>query len=152
MWKYFPAFIKAAFQVAFSQESLLNMHGRLLDQDWFHILMRLKSSIVKCPQCGTEIFLESTGETICGNHKLKPVGYLNFNMRSNRLVTVPIFKGSVLYNYHVDNSEDFKTVAAVIKEKAGKFGLENLTFGRKFYHKFWRRKFSTGYFELKFFS
>ena len=127
MWKYFPGFIKAAFQAAFSQESLLNMHGRLLDQDWFHILMRLKSSIVKCPQCGTEIFLESTRETICGNHKLKPVGYLNFDKRSNRLVTVPIFKGSVLYNYHVDNSEDFKTVAAVIKEKAGKFGLENQT-------------------------
>ena len=105
----------------------MNAHGRLLDQDWFHILMRLKSSIVKCPQCGAEIFLESTRETICGNHKVQPVGYLNFDKRSNRLVTVPIFKGAVLYNYHVDNSEDFKNVAALIKEKNGKFGLENKT-------------------------
>lgn len=127
MWKYFPGFIKSAFQAAFSQESLLKIQGRLLDQDWFHILMRLKSSIVKCPQCGSEVFLESTRETICGNHQLKPVGYLNFDRRSNRLITVPIFKDVVLYNYHVENSEDFKTVAAVIREKSGKFGLENQT-------------------------
>ena len=127
MWKYFPSFVKAAFQESFSQESLLQGRGRLLEQDWFNILMRLKSSIVKCPKCGEEIFLESDRETICGNHKIKPAGYLNFDKRSNQAVTVPIFKDAVLYNYHVDNSEDFKTVAAVMKEKPGKFGLENKT-------------------------
>ncbi len=127
MWKYFPSFVKAAFQESFSQESLLQGRGRLLEQDWFHILMRLKSSIVKCPQCGEEIFLESDRETICGKHKIKPVGYLNFEKRSNQAVTVPIFKDAVLYNYHVDNSDDFKNVAAVILEKPGKFGLQNKT-------------------------
>ena len=128
MWKYFPSFVKAAFQESFNQESLLNGRGRLLEQDWFNILMRLKSSIVKCPQCGEEIFLESDRETICGNHKIKAVGYLNFAKRSNQAVTVPIFKNAVLYDYHVDGaSEDFKNIAAVIKEKPGKFGLENKT-------------------------
>lgn len=127
MWKYFPSFVKEAFQISFSQESLLQGRGRLLEQDWFNILMRLKSSIVKCPQCGEEIFLESDRETICGKHKVKPVGYLNFDKRSNQVVTVPIFKDAALYDYHVDNSDDFKTVAAVIKEKPGKFGLENKT-------------------------
>ena len=128
MWKFFPSFIKKAFQDSFSQESLLNGRGRLLEQDWFNILMRLKSSIAKCPQCGEEIFLESDKETICKNHKIKPVGYLKFGKRSNQAVTVPIFKDIVLYDYHVDaSSEDFKTVAAVIKEKPGKFGLENKT-------------------------
>jgi len=125
MWKYFPSFVKEAFQQSFSQESLLNMRGRLLEQDWFNILMRLKSSIVRCPQCGEEIFLESDRETICNSHKIKPVGYLNFTRRSNQAVTVPIFKDAVLYDYHVSGSEDFETVAAVILEKPGKFGLEN---------------------------
>ena len=126
MWQFFPSFVKKAFQVSFSQESLLNGRGRLLEQDWFNILMRLKSSIVKCPQCGEEIFLESDKETVCGNHKIKPAGYLKFDKRSNQVVTVPIFKDAVLYNYHMStSSEDFKTVAAVIKEKPGKFGLEN---------------------------
>ncbi len=125
-WKYFPSFIKDAFQQSFSQDSLLNIRGRLLEQDWFNILMRLKSSIVRCPQCGEEIFLESDRETGCSKaHKIKPVGYLNFTKRSNQAVTVPIFKDAVLYDYHVSGSEDFETVAAVIHEKPGKFGLEN---------------------------
>lgn len=128
MWKYFPSFVKAAFQASFSQESLLKGRGRLLEQDWFNILMRLKSSIVKCPICGEEIFLESDRETICGKHKIKAVGYLDFEKRSNQAVTVPIFKDAVLYNYHMDiSSEDFETVAAVILEKPGKFGLQNKT-------------------------
>lgn len=127
-WKFFPSFVKDAFQQSFSQESLLKGRGRLLEQDWFNILMRLKSSIVKCPKCNDKIFIESDRETICGNHKVKPVGYLQFSKRSNQAVTVPIVGGAVLYNYHVDSSsEDFETIAAVIKEKPGKFGLENKT-------------------------
>lgn len=128
MWKYFPSFVKDAFQKSFSQESLLNGRGRLLEQDWFNILMRLKSSIVKCPQCGEEIFMESDRETVCNSHKVKPIGYLNFAKRSNQAVTVPIIGGAVLYDYHMNSaSENFETIAAVIKEKPGKFGLENKT-------------------------
>ena len=128
MWKYFPSFVKKAFQISFSQESLLNCRGRLLEQDWFNILVRLKSSVVKCPDCGEEIFLEKDKETVCKSKKIKPVGYLKFDKRSNQEVVVPIFQNAVLYNYHVDrSSEDFENIAAVIKEKPGKFGLENKT-------------------------
>ena len=128
LWNFFPSFIKDAFQQSFSQESLLHARGRLLEQDWFNILMRLKSSIVKCPQCGEEIFMESDRETVCKNHRVKPVGYLKFAKRSNQAVTVPIIGGAVLYKYHVDSSsEDFKTVAALVREKPGKFGLKNET-------------------------
>ena len=126
MWKFFPSFMHDAFRQSFSHDSLMNAHGRLLEQDWFNILMRLKSSIARCPQCGSEIFLESDRETICKAHRIKPSGYLNLDKRSNQVVTVPIFKDIVLYNYHLDSaSEDFKTIAAVIREKPGKFGLEN---------------------------
>ena len=80
MWKYFPSFLKAAFRQSFSQESLLNGKGRLLEQDWFHILMRLKSSLIRCPNCGEEIFLESDKATVCQSCKqtIKAAGYLNY--------------------------------------------------------------------------
>lgn len=128
MWKYFPSFLKKAFRQSFSQESLLEGRGRLLEQDWFNILMRLKSSLVRCTYCGEEIFLESDKATTCPNCKktIKAVGYLKFAKRSNQSVTVPIFKDAVLYDYHMNSSsEDFETVAAVILEKPGKFGLKN---------------------------
>lgn len=128
MWKIFPKFVQDAFQQSFSQESLMNGKNRLLENEWFNILVRLKSSIVICPYCGEEMFLESNAASVCPSCKksLKAAGYLNFPKRANREVTVPIFKGAVLYDYHMNSlSEDFNTEAAVILEKPGKFGLKN---------------------------
>ena len=99
-----------------------------MEQDWFNIFMRLKSSLVRCPYCGEGIFLESNKATVCPNCKktIKAVGYLKFDKRSNQTVAVPIFKDAVLYDYHMNSSsEDFETAAAVILEKPGKFGLKN---------------------------
>ena len=92
------------------------------------MLVRLKSSIVRCPHCGNEMFLESDAATTCPNCKrsVKAAGYLQFNKRANQIVTVPIFKDAVLYDYHMDSSsEDFETAAALILAKPGKFGLKN---------------------------
>ncbi len=128
MWKYFPSFVKDAFCRSFSQDSLLQSKGRLLEQDWFHVLVRLKSSIARCPNCGSEIFLESDRATPCQacKNSVKAVGYLKFAKRSNLDVTTPIFKGITLYDYHMNSSSsDFTTVAAEILEKPGKFGLQN---------------------------
>ncbi len=128
MWKIFPSFVQKAFQQSFSQESLLNGKNRLLENEWFNILARLKSSIVRCPHCGEEMFLESDKISVCQSCKksVKAVGYLKFPKRANREVTVPIFKGALLYDYHINSaSEDFDTEVAVVLEKPGKFGLKN---------------------------
>ena len=128
MWNIFPSFVKKAFQQSFGQESLLQGKNRLLENEWFNILVRLKSSIVRCPHCGEEMFLESNKASLCQACKksVKAAGYLNFSKRANREVTVPIFKGAVLYDYHMNSSsEDFDTEAAVVLEKPGKFGLKN---------------------------
>lgn len=129
MWKLFPRFVQDAFLQAFSQESLLKGQNRLLENEWFNILMRLKSSIVRCPNCGEEIFLESDKPTLCSGtckQKLMAAGYLKFPRRANREVTVPIFKDAVLYEYHMNSaSDDFETKAAVVLQKPGKFGLRN---------------------------
>lgn len=128
LWGFFPSFIQAAFRQSFSQESLLESKDRLLEQAWFNILMRLKSSLVRCPYCGEEMFLESDRATVCQSCKrtVKAVGYLQFDKRAGQDVTVPIFKDAVLYDYHMNSlSEDFATKAAVVLEKPGKFGLKN---------------------------
>lgn len=128
LWGFFPSFIQAAFRQSFSQESLLGGKERLLEQAWFNILMRLKSSLVRCPYCGEEMFLESDKATVCQSCRksVKAVGYLQFGNRAGQDVSVPIFKDAVLYDYHMNaSSEDFETKAAVILEKPGKFGLKN---------------------------
>jgi DNA-binding helix-hairpin-helix protein with protein kinase domain len=128
-WPCFPSFIQKAFKKSFSQESLLQANGRLLEQEWLHLLVQLKSSIVKCPNCDAEMFLESDGETICPDCKnhVKPVGYLKFaKKRSNIEICIPIFEGVSLYEYHMsDTSEDYQTEVATVIVKPGKFGLQN---------------------------
>lgn len=128
MWQYFPSFVKEAFQKSFSSNSLLRGRGRLLESEWIHILMRLKSSLVKCPHCGSEIFLESSNITVCPNCKkhTEAVGYFEFAPRTNVTINVPIFEDVRLYGYHMNNySTDFFNEIAIVREKPGKFGLEN---------------------------
>lgn len=128
-WPCFPKFIQKAFVKSFSQESLLKAQGRLQESEWIHLLIQLKSSIIKCPRCGSEMFLESNGETICPDCKnlVKPAGYLKFAKRRHNIeISVPIFEGVKLYEYHMsDTSEDYQTEAAVILVKPGKYGLQN---------------------------
>ena len=128
-WPCFPKFIQKAFMKAFSQESLLKGQGRLQEQDWLYLLLQLKSSIARCPKCGSEMFLESNGETLCPDCKtrVKPVGYLKFiKSRFNHEISVPVFEGVHLFEYHMnDASRDYQTEAAVVLVKHGKIGLQN---------------------------
>jgi len=127
-WPCFPKFIQDAFKKSFGQESLKQSNGRLLEQDWLHLLARLKSSIVKCPHCGEEMFVECAGQTACSSCKkdASAVGHLKFRKRSNVEVLVPIFEGVLLYEYHMgESSDDCQTAAAAVLVKPGKFGLEN---------------------------
>lgn len=127
-WPYFPAYIRKAFQTSFSQESLLRAGGRLQEMEWLHLLMQLKSSIIHCPHCGEEIFLDSDHTTVCPEcrHKILLAGYLRFADRTNMEIRVPIHEGTSLYEYHMDpRSADYQTKAAEVRVKPGKFGLEN---------------------------
>lgn len=128
-WPCFPHFIQKAFLKSFSQESLLKGCGRLQEQEWLHLLVQLKSSIVKCPKCGSEMFLESVGGTLCPDCKkcIKPEGYFRFlKRRSNIEIKVPIFEGVRLFKYHMsDTCDDYQSEAAAVLVKPGKLGLQN---------------------------
>lgn len=131
LWDYYPSYIKKAFQQSFSQESMLNSKNRLLEQVWLHLLIRLKSSIINCPYCQCELFLQNEGETHCieCQQLILPAGYLCFEKkRANIDIRIPIYRGIVLYDYHMTpSSEDFLTQAGIILTKPGKIGLKNLT-------------------------
>lgn len=132
-WQCYPTFIREAFKKAFSQESLMQRKGRLLEQEWIALLMRLKSSISKCPKCGYEIFLESSESVECSNkdcrQMISPVGYIDFRkLRSTVKLTVPIFRSVNIYSFYMSEySHDYHTIAATILFKPGKCGIKNLS-------------------------
>ena len=87
--------MKEAFQKSFSRGSLMNGTGRLLDSDWLYILAQLKSSLVKCPSCGEESYVDED-ISFCHecNYKLDSVGRI---IVDNGLFQVPIVDGGHLY-------------------------------------------------------
>lgn len=91
----FPGFMKEAFQKSFSRGSLMNGTGRLLDSDWLYILAQLKSSLVKCPSCGEESYIDED-ISFCHecNCQLDSVGRI---IVDNGLFQVPIVDGGHLY-------------------------------------------------------
>ena len=129
-WPYFPDFLKNAFIQSFSYESLHKAENRLLEEQWIHVLMRLKSSLVQCPHCHDEMFLASDKATICQNcnKNVLPVGYLKFPKRTDMEVTVPLIGGVRLFDYHISNNTDnygYENEVALVMEKPGKLGLKN---------------------------
>jgi len=129
LWPLFPKFVQEAFKRSFSKESLLQSKGRLLEQQWLHLLVRLKVSIIKCPYCQSDLFVEHSGITSCPSCKkdVKTVGYFQFGKsRADVDILAPIYEGVSLFDYHMDDSSvDYRTVAATVQVKPGKFGLEN---------------------------
>lgn len=126
-WPYFPSYIQDAFIRSFSWESLLKGNDRLLETMWRHVLMRLKSSLVRCPHCHESVFAESEEFACpaCGEN-VKPAGYIKFSKRANMDILVPIMGGARLFTYHIDeNVQDSGCIAAHIMEKPGKFGIKN---------------------------
>ncbi|MBQ3292655.1 MAG: protein kinase [Mogibacterium sp.] len=131
LWPCYPDFIRKAFIRSFSQDSLLRSEGRLIEQEWLMLLVRLKSCIVRCMNCGCEYFAESTIATACPDCMAynTPPGYLRFDKkRTNVEITIPIADGAKLYEAELDErSKDYNTVSAEILVKPGKYGLKNLS-------------------------
>ena len=128
LWPYYTEDIRDAFERSFSQESLMNGIGRLPEQEWLHKLVRLKSSIVKCPTCGNEMFIDCNDKSFCidcGQH-IKLPGIIKFKSRFNMDIKVPIYKGVRLFGYHLfEGTSGHIEALAEVLEKPGKFGLLN---------------------------
>ncbi|MCR5214662.1 MAG: serine/threonine-protein kinase [Eubacterium sp.] len=127
IWNCIPKYIKEAFEKSFSQDSLLRAEGRLQEQEWIHLLMRLKSSITKCPICGNDVFVDCHDSycDACGKTIIAP-GYLKFKSRTGMDILVPIYQDTRLFDYHLNyDSSDYFTVKANVMAKPGKYGLLN---------------------------
>lgn len=70
-WRFFPAFIHRAFQRTFSQACLTSDDptslpagtGRLTENEWVKLLLRLRRCICRCPHCGREQFADPQRRT-----------------------------------------------------------------------------------------
>lgn len=66
-WPAFPAKLREIFMQEFSQEKLKNPNTRMIESQWEKLIAGIRDSLVRCPKCGEETFIED-------NHKCMDCG------------------------------------------------------------------------------
>ena len=66
-WNAFPALLRETFLQEFSEECLKNPSKRKIERNWQSIIQKLRDSLVVCPECGEETFVEDSTAPSCMN-------------------------------------------------------------------------------------
>lgn len=67
-WPVFPTILKDTFVQQFSQDKLKNPTTRMIEQEWQKLIAKVRDSLVICPSCDEETFLDiTTGNCKCMN-------------------------------------------------------------------------------------
>lgn len=110
IWPLLPQVLKDAFTSEFSRSKLDNPPERMTEMQWIDIFMSLSDHLVKCPNCGDEVFAyEGMG---CLNSRCRQKVDVKYRLEGGGR-SIPLLKGSV-----VRDGRD-RTVAAIAVEKPG---------------------------------
>ena len=64
-WMAFPDVLRETFKTEFSEECLKNPQKRKIEAEWQKVIQQLRDSLVACPVCGRETFVEDTASPKC---------------------------------------------------------------------------------------
>lgn len=57
-WHVFPKLLRDTFTEEFSQEKLRNPNMRIIEQKWESVISQIRGSLIVCPHCGDETFVD----------------------------------------------------------------------------------------------
>jgi serine/threonine protein kinase len=121
-WPVFPSILKDTFIDQFSQEKLKNPTTRLIEQEWQKIISKVRDSLVICPACGEETFLNDTAGTCncmnCGK-TIDTSKYVKIGTRS--LVLTPNTK------LYIDNDNSADGLIVVNPQDTSMMLIQNIT-------------------------
>jgi len=128
-WPIYPKFIRELFEKSFSHEAMSgkDTEHRVIEKTWEEAFIKLKGTIVRCPSCGNEFFLDPAEQEhkciFCSRPVDSPL------MLKVKKYTPVLADGAKLYSCHVKHdSSDFRTVMGeVIASKSDPkvLGLKN---------------------------
>ena len=139
LWSCMPSHFKAFLRRAFSQASLHKRH-RPIEAEWITELTRLRSEMLACPNCGSEVFFDRDLPMTCDGcgTSLAPRLLLDIGRQSddaNGLVfltgELPVAFDTRIYRTQVctcDVSDALKLDALIVKaHDEDVYGIQNLS-------------------------
>lgn len=120
-WPAFPAVLRDTFIKEFSEGCLKNPNTRLIESGWQKVIQELRDTLVVCPICGDETFVEdfNSPKCMCCDKSFALSGGLKI---SNR--TIPLTPGTKVY-IDMDNKPDVQVV--IISGDKYPVQLKNIT-------------------------
>lgn len=94
-WPAFPAKLRETFIREFSQDKLKNPTSRMIESLWEKLISGIRDSLVRCPYCGAETFIEASCRCMECNEVIDISKRLKLGTRS-----VILTKGTKVY---IDN-------------------------------------------------
>ena len=124
-WGLFPSLLGKAFCKTFSSEAIKDPTKRLMDKQWYNILLQIRSMYAKCPHCGKETFIDVMGSQgarciYCQKAITVP------SLKVGRF-TIPLVEKQCIYTCMISDVQDRSAVAGEVLLKSGAIGLKNLS-------------------------
>ena len=121
-WGVYPDLLARAFCKTFSSEAIKDPTKRLMDKQWYNILLQIRSMYAKCPHCGNYTFIDVTGRgakcIYCQNGLHVP------SLKVGRF-SVPLVEKQPLYACLVSDEKDRNVTVGQVVEKKGETGIKN---------------------------
>lgn len=135
-WPIYPQFLRNLFTKAFTDGIRDPVNGRVVESVWRAATVRLRDSIVYCPQCGSENFYDADAIHVSGGNpapcwsckkelRFPPRIHIGRNL-------VMLNHDTKLYPHHIDDSRmyDFSTPVAEVSrhpKDQNLWGLKNVS-------------------------
>lgn len=123
-WNIFPSFLGEAFCKTFSTEAIKDPGKRLMDKQWYNILLQVRSMFAKCPNCGKDTFIDILKKDSRCIHCNETI---NIQVLKIGRFSIPLVDKQKIYSCMVSSEQDKNLITAEVIKKGGTIGLRNLS-------------------------
>jgi serine/threonine protein kinase len=126
-WEFFPEILRTTFLKAFTKELMTaNRQNRILERDWKKVFIAMRNTLVYCPYCNHEIFIDTNkSESQCVECR-KQIPKPNILQLSREQIV--LMKGMKLYaSTTTADDEKYNTVSGEIVSANKTLGIKNLS-------------------------
>ena len=123
-WGIYPAFLGRAFCKTFSNQAIQDPTQRLMDKQWYNILLQVRSMFGKCPHCGKETFVDVFERdcrcVYCQEH------ITVLSLKAGRF-TLPLLEKQSIWACQISAESDINIKAGEVIVKRGATCIKNIT-------------------------